>query len=205
MSNWTHVAGVVRVDAIRELDGMSADKIRDILGKEVHFDSKTAVWDDYYKHPEEYLPCGSEGSLHMSIWENPNTSQIPAYVVSIFGDLRDHDSAMEIVKWFRTKTLVLNAISCGVRNACITARNECHGTESWTYDDNSSHDFIDNNNNFATLLMDGIGVAVCFNDGSVINFDDCSSAVRRLSDIGYRALGGIDNEETKDGSVYHGI
>ena len=189
MSNWTHVAGVVRVDAIRGLDGMSADKIRDILGKEVHFDSETAVWDDYDKHPEEYLPCGSEGSLHMSIWENPNTSQIPAYTVSIFGDLRDHDSAMEIVKWFRTKTFVLDAVSCGVRNACVTADNEYNGNETWAYNDDFSHRFIDSNNNFATIITDGIGTTVYFDDGTVTDFDKHDDAVRQLNKLGYRALG----------------
>lgn len=144
---------------------------------------------DYDQHPEKYLPCGSEGSLHMSIWENSNASCVAAYTVSIFGDLRDHDSAMEIIKWFRHKALLIDCVSFGVRNACVTARNEYYGTENWTYDDNCTHDFINSDNTLATVLSDNVGTSVCFNDGTIEDFDDDDSAMEKLKSIGYRKLG----------------
>lgn len=189
MSNWTHVAGIIRVDGIREWDVVNADGLRDIMGKEVHFHDAKDVWMDYDEHPEEYLPCGSEGSLHMSIWENPNTSSMAAYTVSIFGDLRNHDSAMEIIEWFRHKTLLIDCVSLGVRNACVTATNECNGTENWTYDDSRTHDFINSDNTLATILSDNVGTSVCFNDGTIEDFDDNDSAMEKLKSIGYRKLG----------------
>lgn len=128
MSNWTHVAGIVRVDC---LHGLSDEPdLKQVFGKEIHFDSSAEEWDDYHDHPEKYLPAGSEGSLIMSIWENPNKSYAAAYTVSIFGDLRDHDNPHEIIEWFKEKCSKL-----WVRNACITAENECYGTQSWTYEE----------------------------------------------------------------------
>lgn len=120
MSNWTHVAGIIRVDCF---EYNLVDKINNIIGKEIHFNSSTGEWNDFGENPDSYLPCGSEGSLRATIWENPNKHCAAAYTVSIFGDLRDHDSAIDIIRWFRNKTLALDLVSCGVRNACVTAKN----------------------------------------------------------------------------------
>jgi hypothetical protein len=125
MSNWTHVAGVMRVDYyIMGDDELDFDKL---LGKECH-DYDTFV--DAYKHPELYLPMGSEGSLRKSVWINPNDSYLARYTVSIFGDLRDHDSADEIIEWFKNKCKSLDG---KVRQATITAYNERNGMKSYTY------------------------------------------------------------------------
>lgn len=122
MSNWTHVAGIIRVDSREKLD---FDKI---LGKECLSDSPSEVWDDALENPSKYLPMGSEGSLQKSVWENPDRSCMDSYTISIFGDLRDHDSISEIVKWFIEKCNLL-----WVRNAVITVENEWYGTETYTY------------------------------------------------------------------------
>lgn len=127
MSNWTHVAGIVRVDCIH--DFMDEPDFTDIFGKEIQFDSSNEEWEDYVMHPEKYLPAGSEGSLTMHVWANPDLSNVDAYTVSIFGDLRDHDSPDEIIEWFKEKCAKLI-----VRNACITAENEWNGVRSWTYE-----------------------------------------------------------------------
>ena len=138
MSNWTHVAAVVRVDDIRipELSDGDVDFVS-VFGKECRFDSPEEVWDNLHDHPDQYLPRGSEGTLHMEVWTNPDLSHCDAYTVTIFGDLRDHDSAQEVISWFKTK-LERDPIEGRIRNACIVANNECYGAQSWSYDE--AHD-----------------------------------------------------------------
>lgn len=60
MSNWTHVAGIMRVDAIRPLGGKY--NFTEILGKELHFDSSSSLWDEAEENPEKFLPMGREDS-----------------------------------------------------------------------------------------------------------------------------------------------
>lgn len=122
MSNWTHVAGIIRVDGLSKID------FDEIIGKECLFESPEEVWDDMEEHPDNYLPMGSEGSLQKIIWENPDKNCLASYTVSIFGDLRDHYSTSDIIEWFKKKCELL-----WVRNAVITATNEAYGTETYTY------------------------------------------------------------------------
>lgn len=128
MSNWTHVAGVIRVDHMGLSGNLDFDEL---VGKECLFDSSEDVWDDVEAHPDAYLPMGSEGSLTKSVWINPDPSYLSRYTVSIFGDLRDHNSADAIVDWFKgvCKKFAL------VRQAVITVRNERNGEVTWTYVD----------------------------------------------------------------------
>lgn len=183
MSNWTHVAGIIRVDSIGDSDLLN--KIKDIIGKEIHYGSSDKDWDDFSNHPEKYLPCGSEGSLHSTIWENPKKYCMAAYTVSIFGDLRDDDSATEIIRWFRTKTLVLDCISGGVRNACVVADNECFGMANWTYNANATKTLFGDDLEVATLTTDRFGNTVCFEDGTTMDFDDYYGAMIELNNRGY--------------------
>lgn len=127
MSNWTHVAGIIRIDAIRCME----EKIDfdALIGKEYDWESCHDTW----INPEEYMPMGSEGSLDKHIWINPDKSCVAAYTVSIFGDLRDHDDPQEIIDWFKS---ICN--KCWVRNATIVAENERNGTLSWTWEDGDS-------------------------------------------------------------------
>lgn len=128
MSNWTHVAGIIRIDAFRHSDyDPDFDKL---IGKECLWESPGSVWDDAENNPDKYLPMGSEGSLQKSVWVNPNDSCMAAYTVSIFGDLRDHDSTKEIIDWFKK---ICKKV--WVRNAVITVTNEWYGTETWNYID----------------------------------------------------------------------
>jgi hypothetical protein len=128
MSNWTHVAGIIRVDRIRVDDDVKELDFDEILGKECLSDSSRKVWDDALKNPDKYMPMGSEGSLQKNVWVNPNKGHVASYTVSIFGDLRDHDNISEIIDWFIEKCNLL-----WVRNAVITVENELHGTETYTY------------------------------------------------------------------------
>lgn len=128
MSNWTHVAAIVRIDCIRfsGADHMDFDKI---FGKERLWGAPKEVWDEYKKHPDHFLPSGSEGTLQKSVWENPDIGSITSYTVSIFGDLRDHDDPNAIIEWFKQKVDPLP-----VRQAIITVRNAYNGTVNWVYE-----------------------------------------------------------------------
>lgn len=109
MSNWTHVAGIIRVDDFGRCLGEKPLNLEKII---------------------EPLPYGSEGPLEMTVWENPKKYCVFSYVVSIFGDLRDHHSAEEIVEWFKKICAKL-----AVRDAVITAQNEWNGTAIWVYEE----------------------------------------------------------------------
>ena len=136
MSNWTHVAGVVRIDCITAFMVNKNVDFHNIFGKELDFYDDSDVWEDAEENPSNYLPMGSEGSLKISVWENPRDECAARYTVSIFGDLRDHDSAEEIVEWFKNKIDEIeedmeNGI--WIRQACITVDNEWYRMVSWNY------------------------------------------------------------------------
>lgn len=100
MSQWTHVNAIFRLDSFGRIDD---ETLVSIFGKSVDYDNMDEVeYDENWtvKDKEKYLPMGSEGSLTMSIWHNPNTSCLASTTVSVFGDLRDYGSFDEIEKWF---------------------------------------------------------------------------------------------------------
>lgn len=128
MSIWCHVAAVVRIDDLRWDD--STPDFEEIFGKTCKWGSSDDVWNDLNEHSDKYLPCGSEGSLEMSVWKNPDISCMAAYTVSIFGDLRDFADGQGVVDWFKNK---LKDIF--VRQACITVLTEGNKPITWTYSD----------------------------------------------------------------------
>lgn len=130
MSNWTHVAGVIRIDSFRFGDDEGEPNFDEVIGKELHFHDSSEQWDYAFKHKEEYLPLGSEGSLQKSIWINPDKDNVASYTVTIFGDLRDHHSLDDIIDWFKGV-----CAKVWVRNAIITVQNEWNGTKDWRYVD----------------------------------------------------------------------
>lgn len=140
MSNWTHVAGVIRIDDIRGLIHEDVPDFDKLIGKEMLYEDWKDVgqkeWEKAFdKRQHKYLPMGSEGSLQKSVWIDEDDHQIAAYTVSIFGDLRDHDSAKDIVKWFQKLLKRIEKQHYMIRQATITVENEWNGTENWTYED----------------------------------------------------------------------
>ena len=127
MSNWTHVAAIFRIDSFCHNLNFT-----EIFGKELNWNDSMDKWIEAEEHPERFLPLGSEGSLNMSVWENPNSSCLAAYTVSVFGDLRDHDSIDEIINWFNEKCKGI-----WIRQAVITVENEIYGmlTKTYGYED----------------------------------------------------------------------
>lgn len=133
MSNWTHVAGVIRIDYIKWDEDTPELNFDELIGKEcLLFDYFSEIWGDVDKNPDKYLPFGSEGTLQKSIWINPNTSCVARYTISIFGDLRDHNSPQEIIDWFKK---ICNKLGNSVRNAVVTASNEVNGNLTWSWND----------------------------------------------------------------------
>lgn len=98
MSIWTHVNAIFRLDSIQRI---SNEQIVKIFGKSISYDELTT---DLYnkKNKLKTLPMGSEGSLRMSVWKNPDKNSIASATISIFGDLRDFDNNDELKKWFNT-------------------------------------------------------------------------------------------------------
>jgi hypothetical protein len=129
MSNWTHVAGIIRVDGFR-FDTDIEPNWDNILGKELRYEDGYDKWEEAEDHPEHFMPLGSEGSLIKTIWTNPDKCCVASYTVSIFGDLRDHDDPNAIIEWFKSKCSEMY-----VRQAAITANNELNGMKTWAIDD----------------------------------------------------------------------
>jgi hypothetical protein len=100
MSQWTHVNSIFRLDSFQRIKD---EEIINIFGKAVDYEHMDEIeYDEDWevKDKEKYLPMGSEGTLEMSIWHNPNVSCMASTTVSVFGDLRDYESFEEIEKWF---------------------------------------------------------------------------------------------------------
>ena len=125
MSVWTHVAGVVRIDGFTELNQ------DEIFGKECKWNDGDEVWREFEEHKERFLPYGSEGTLEKLVWRNPRENEFDAFMVTIFGDLRDHYNPDAIVEWFKS---TIEKHNLWVRNAVITVRNELNGTRTFAYD-----------------------------------------------------------------------
>lgn len=102
MSQWTHVNGSIRFDALR-IEGMpfnTVAKIKELLGNTALFEDSKEVWDKCN------VPFGSEESIQFNIWDNPNKSSMAAFVVSMFGDLRNFgmEDVPKIKEWFKRVT-----------------------------------------------------------------------------------------------------
>lgn len=85
MSTWTHVAGCIRIDDLSTTREEHKKKAAEII--------RTAF---------KNMPCGSEGPLNVRIYINPHIFCFAAFVLTIYGDLRDYDNIEEIENWFNS-------------------------------------------------------------------------------------------------------
>lgn len=140
MSQWLQVAAIARIDDFRE-NSVSVEEATEmfekIFGKECSWEH--GDFEDAFNHPENYLPMGSEGSLTMSVWVDPDISSLAAYTVSIFGSLRDRNSedADEIIDWFKNKVS-----SVLTRNAIIDIGVEFDSHKVWVYTSESEANVV---------------------------------------------------------------
>jgi len=108
MSQWTHVAGVIRIDGLPSVVGLNQEQeraeIRKTLGNTCSYDDDAPKWDACN------VPCGSEGSLqhsysfvgHDEAGEGiVASSSLTRSAIAIWGDLRDYDDDNGIIKWFK--------------------------------------------------------------------------------------------------------
>jgi len=116
MSTWTHVVGVIRFDS---LPGMPEPN----CGSTCEYEDDESIWDKCT------VPCGSEGSLQISKWENPASCSIARYTYSIFGDLRHYENGQEIIDYFNKIVKGQN-----IRQAFFSFYIGGGGTRSFVYD-----------------------------------------------------------------------
>jgi hypothetical protein len=116
MSQWTHLAGIIRLDSlgasiVRAYPGGKLNKIKEAvtkaLGNTCNFESPEETWDKCD------VPMGSEGSLQYNVFPNSdrdNCSLSWGYAV-IWGDLRDFglDDVPKIHEWFQNSIERLKA------------------------------------------------------------------------------------------------
>lgn len=107
MSQWTHVAGLIRVDALRGI----APK-----GSPINPDLEAILGpiSTYYRpNSASTLPTGSEGSLEYKVIESEHENSLASYTVAIWGDLRDYGSVDAILDWLN-KTFAGLMIRSGI-------------------------------------------------------------------------------------------
>ena len=115
MSQWTHVNGNIRFDAMVGLiPNQDRAAIEKVMGKTCRFDDERAISEACT------VPCGREGSIQYEIYQSPDPHELAAYSVSIFGDLRDYNNLDEIKKWFE-KIITTWA---GIRSAVLVVEIE---------------------------------------------------------------------------------
>lgn len=116
MSQWTHVAGVIRYDAIRVLPiSPAAQHLPTIFLAGIE------------------PPTGSEGPLQWAVTENPEPAALAAYVTSFWGDLRDFGSPEDVqtvVDYFQATVR-----GHAVRQGCFTVDVEYGPTKTYRYRD----------------------------------------------------------------------
>lgn len=126
MSQWTHVNASFRLDSFGRIED---EELIEIFGKSIDFYHMGEIeYDEDWEVKDKYLPMGSEGTLEMSIWHNPNESYIASTTVSIFGDLRDYGDYEEIEKWFN-KCCDGFVCGIGIRQAFCQVDVEGFGTK----------------------------------------------------------------------------
>ena len=146
MSQWTHVAGVIRIDGFPFLAGLTPKQeeaqIRKMIGNTCDFEDGDEKWEACT------VPCGSEGSIQYGFCHSPQDeveqvgvvrvqcASIVRSVVAIWGDLRDFSDREKIVEWFKTvlaqfnKDNPENTGSFSIRDALLTIQIEYKGTDT---------------------------------------------------------------------------
>lgn len=108
MSQWTHLAGIIRLDSpganiVRLPTRDKNEKIKaavvKALGNTCDYDSDTEAWDRCN------VPCGSEGSLQYKVFPDSDRDEHAANwgYISIWADLRDFgaEDVPTIQEWFQ--------------------------------------------------------------------------------------------------------
>lgn len=95
MSQWLHVAGCIRIDAMQFLDGDPIVNLRSSFGNTCSFDDLPEKWDACN------VPCGSEGSVQYGIRRTGDDNSMAWGLVYVWGDLRDYENVQEVYGWLK--------------------------------------------------------------------------------------------------------
>ena len=112
MSQWTHVAGCIRIDDLDSIMyGTSA---------------MSRIAEAFKVYP---LPEGSEGPLQVRIIETrEHESSLSWGLAYVWGDLRDYDNAQEVFAWAEEVCEQLSVRQCAILvDVEFTARYIIHG------------------------------------------------------------------------------
>jgi len=124
MSQWSHINGSIRVDG---LGGLIPKPLFGDLFKTVDYDDPEEKWD------ECNVPCGSEGSVQINIWQNPNPSCMAQYTINVFGDLRNYSDVQEVANWFEK---IVKKSGLLIRSAVLTCAVEFNALHTFVYVNN---------------------------------------------------------------------
>src|SRR4030067_305874 len=125
MSRWSHVAGVIRIDALPLHSNCDVEWVAEVeknLGKIVLFNSPRRLWD---LPITEKTPMGSEGGIQYTINLTGNKNSLTRGTITIFADLRDFGSLKDtktIVSWLNNAFEKIK--SCYIRQAIIQVEDE---------------------------------------------------------------------------------
>lgn len=109
MSQWTHVAGCIRIDSPPFLDVNPMRELSQSFGNTCKFGDPQSKWNRCN------VPCGSEGSVQYCIERTGDEHSMSWGVVYIWGDLRDYDSQQKIYDWLRMACAGKMIRSCAVK------------------------------------------------------------------------------------------
>lgn len=135
MSQWTHLAGVIRIDALRDGDERDIQQEKALKG----LFRTWSYGDRDFKKYKCNVPSGSEGSIQVKIVPGEEDS-LAAYAILLWGDLRDFGDAEDIKnlkKWWKhiidkfehpdlVAPEIKNCYFMGIRQACL--KIEVEGT-----------------------------------------------------------------------------
>ncbi len=134
MSQWTHVAGLIRIDSMMELIGPGIDTTEALLRERLGY---TWNYDDIGNRVKDihidksHVPSGSEGSIQYDIVKTrvksaEGMSLSWGYIV-IHGDLRGFDNPNEIYEWLFNALDSINEDGIGFREVVVLVAVEYVG------------------------------------------------------------------------------
>ena len=139
MSQWTHIAGAIRLDCFFP-GPQTADEIRRAFGKTFAWEDSQDKWDACT------VPYGSEGSVQYDVvqtgGEDENSVNIAWGLVYIHADLRDFSNANAIYDWIMgaLHKLADNKQGFSVRSCCVKVDVEFQ--KSYLIHDNRNGDIV---------------------------------------------------------------
>ena len=124
MSQWTHVAGIIRIDSMvavmnRGEPDPTEKMLRERLGYTWDFDDLSNRARDTHIDNSD-VPFGSEGSVQYDIVQTGSQSSLSWGHIVIWGDLRDFDDPNKIYDWLLNSLATINEDGMGFRDVIVS-------------------------------------------------------------------------------------